>query len=72
MGGDCPGHSAGIDGADESAGNGPAFSSGPHAAWPSSWTGYGSQYPGVLEGWGPGRPLLGGEAGQEAYSGPAC
>lgn len=28
MGGDCPRHSAGIDGADESTGNGLSFSSG--------------------------------------------
>lgn len=28
MGGDCPRHSAGIDGADESSGNGPSLSSG--------------------------------------------
>lgn len=63
MGGDCPRHSAGIDGADESTGNGLSFSSGLQAGHLCA---RGVLHPGVLGGWGPGRAGQVGEAGLNA------
>lgn len=61
-------HSAGIDGADESAGNGSSYLSG----WqPGYLHGPGTLHPGGLGRWGPGRSLPVDEADLDAYARPA-